>query len=104
MTIIAFFPFDSGNGLIKSTEIISHGASGTVFGFNRVFFPDVSILTLWHLLQPLMYLAIVTIFLLFRHILLILFNTSHRYWRGLRPSNNSYLVIMGPMSFFLSYL
>ena len=55
--IIAFFPFDSGNGLIKSTEIISHGASGTVFGFNGVFFPDVSVLTLWHLSQPLIYLA-----------------------------------------------
>ena len=58
MTIMAFFPFDSGNGPIKSTKIISHGVSGTVFRFNRVFFPKVSILTLWHLSQPLMYLAI----------------------------------------------
>ena len=46
----------------------------------------------------------VTIFLLFRHILLVSLNTSHHYWRGLHPSNNSYLVIMGPMSFFLSHL
>ena len=57
MTNIAFFPFDSGNGPIRSTEIIFHGVSGTAFGFNRVFFPKVSVLTLWHLLQPLMYLA-----------------------------------------------
>ena len=49
-------------------------------------------------------MVIVTIFLLFCHILLILFNTSRHYWRGLRPSNNSYLVITGPMSFFLSHL
>ena len=46
----------------------------------------------------------VTIFLLFCHILLISFNTSHRYWRGLHPSNDSYLVIIGPTSFFLSCL
>ena len=58
MTIMAFFPFDSGNGPIKSTKIISHGALGTAFGFSGVFFPDVSVLTLWHLLQPLMYLTI----------------------------------------------
>ena len=57
-TIIAFFPFDLGNGLIRPTEITSHGALETVFRFNGVFFPDVSVLTLWHLLQPLMYLAI----------------------------------------------
>ena len=57
-TIIAFFPFDLGNGPIKSTKIISHGVLGTVFGFNRVFFPNISVLTLWHLSQPLMYLAI----------------------------------------------
>ena len=37
-TIMAFFPFDSGNGPIKSTEIISHGASGTAFGFNGFSF------------------------------------------------------------------
>ena len=43
MTIIVFFPFDSGNGPIKSTKIISHGASGTVFRFNGVFFPKVSL-------------------------------------------------------------
>ena len=55
---MAFFPFDSDNGLIRSTEIISHGVFGTVFGFSGVFFPDVSVLTLWHLSQPLMYLAI----------------------------------------------
>ena len=54
---MAFFPFDSGNGPIKSTKIISHGASGTAFGFNGVFFPELSVLTLWHLSQPLMYLA-----------------------------------------------
>ena len=58
MTIMAFFPFDLSNGLIRSTEIIFHDVSGTVFGFSGVFFPDVSILTLWHLSQPLMYLAI----------------------------------------------
>ena len=46
MTIIVFFPLDSGNGLIKSTDIISHGASGTVFRFSGVFFPEVSVLTL----------------------------------------------------------
>ena len=46
----------------------------------------------------------VTIFLLFHHILLISFNTSCCYWRGLHPSNDSYLVIMGPTSFFLSHL
>ena len=57
MIIMAFFPFDSGNGLIKSTKIISHGALGTVFGFDGVFFPNISVLTLWHLLQPLIYLA-----------------------------------------------
>ena len=43
----------------------------------------------------------IMIFLLFCHILLISFNTSHHYWRGLCPSNNSYLVITGPTSFFL---
>ena len=58
MTIIAFFPLDLGNELIKSTEIISHGVLGTMFGFNGVFFPKVSILTLWHLSHPLMYLTI----------------------------------------------
>ena len=47
---------------------------------------------------------IVTIFLLFRHILLVSFNTSCRYWRGLCPSNDTYLVVMGPTSFFLSHL
>ena len=57
MTIMAFFPFDSGNGLIKSTKIISHGVLETAFGFNGVFFPNVSILTLWHLSQPLIYLV-----------------------------------------------
>ena len=57
MTMIVFFPFDLGNGPIRSTEIISHGASGTAFRFNGVFFPEVSSLTLWHLSQPLMYLA-----------------------------------------------
>ena len=46
----------------------------------------------------------VTIFLLFHHILLVLFNTSRHYWRGLRPLNDSYLVIMGPTSLFLSHL
>ena len=56
-TIIVFFPFDSGSGPIKSTKIISHGASGTVFGFSGVFFLEVSVLTLWHLSQPLIYLA-----------------------------------------------
>ena len=58
MTIIVFFPFDLGNRPIKSTKIISHGVLGTVFGFNGVFFPNISVLTLWHLSQPLMYLAI----------------------------------------------
>ena len=58
MTIMSFFPFDSGNGPIKSTEIISHGVLGIVFRFNGVFFPNVSVLTLWHLSHPLIYLAI----------------------------------------------
>ena len=49
-------------------------------------------------------IANVTIFLLFHHILLVSFNTSRHYWRGLRPSNDSYLVITGPTSFFLSHL
>ena len=57
MTIMAFFPFDSGNGPIKSTKIISHGALGTAFEFSGVFFSDVSILTLWQLSQPLIYLV-----------------------------------------------
>ena len=46
----------------------------------------------------------VMVFLLFCHILLILFNTSCYYWRGVHPSNNSYLVVTGPTSFFLSHL
>ena len=46
----------------------------------------------------------ITIFFLFRHVLLFLFNTSRHYWRGLHPSNDSYLVIMGPTSFFFYHL
>ena len=44
----------------------------------------------------------VMILLLFCHTLLISFNTSHCYWRGLCPSNLSYLLIIGPTSSFFS--
>ena len=54
--------------------------------------------------QDVILLPPVTIFLLFRHILLVSFNTSHRYWKGLHPSNETYLVVTGPTSFFLSHL
>ena len=47
------------------------------------------------LLQP-----IVTILFLYCRTLLISFNTSRRYWRGLQPSNNSYLLIVGLTSIF----
>ena len=46
----------------------------------------------------------IMVFLLFCHILLISFNISHHYWRGLHPSNHSYLIVTSPASFFLSYL
>ena len=43
----------------------------------------------------------ITILLLFCHTMLISFNTSCRYWRGLCPSNISYLLIFRPTSIFL---
>ena len=39
ITIMAFFPCDSGSGPIRLTDIISHGELGTSFGFRGVFFP-----------------------------------------------------------------
>ena len=56
ITIMAFFPCDSGSGLIRSTDIISHGELGTSFGFRGVFFPLLSVLVRWHLSHPLTYL------------------------------------------------
>ena len=39
ITIMAFFPYDSGSGPMRSTDMISHGELGISFGFRRVFFP-----------------------------------------------------------------
>ena len=39
ITIMAFFPYDSGSGPMRSTDMISHGELGISFGFRGVFFP-----------------------------------------------------------------
>ena len=52
---MAFLPFDFGKGPIRSTKMISQEALGTVFGLRGIFWPNISILTCLHLLQPLIY-------------------------------------------------
>ena len=56
ITIMAFFPCDSGSGPIRSTDMISHEELGTSFEFRGIFFPWLSVLICWHLSHPLMYL------------------------------------------------
>ena len=46
----------------------------------------------------------VTIFILFPHILLISFFSRHYNWRGCTTLNNSFLLIIGHSSIFLSHL
>ena len=47
---------------------------------------------------------VVIILLIFHCILLISFNTSCHYWRGLHPSNISYLLVVSSTSTFFSHV
>ena len=51
-----------------------------------------------------MCLITIMILLFFHGTLLISFNTSHHYWRGLHPSNVSYLLVVRPTSIFSSHV
>ena len=57
MVRIVFFPCDSGRGPIISTDMISQGHCGTVFGCSGVLATLVTDLVFWHLSHPSTYFS-----------------------------------------------